>query len=501
MRDRYYRLPASLAGGALAALGFAPLNLWPLTVIGVAVLAFLVYESASVRAAFWIAWVWAVAHFTVGLNWIAHSFTYQDAMPHWFGYGAVVGLSLYLALFPAAGMALARWAGRDRPVPFGIALAACWALTEWLRGVAFTGFAWNPLGVVSLPIGALSQLAPVIGTYGLSALLALAGVALWQLATGWRTAPIVTLGVIAVAAVLPLLPVDLEAQDVVPTVVVVQPNFSQEVKHGPDYAALAWSRQIALTRAARIPPGPRLILWPEGAIEEPPAENPAVADNIRPLLGPADALMAGGVTVKRDQFGIAQSATNSVFAFDQSGEVAARYDKAHLVPYGEYLPLPRLLGALGLARLVPGSIYYAPGPGPRSISVPGVGLIGVQICYEIIFPGEVVDSARRPRAIFNPSNDAWFGTWGAPQHLAQARLRAREEALPVLRSTTNGISAVIAADGALLATIPRHQAGTIVRPLPPAGAPTLFSRYGNRLPLVAALLLLAAAVAMGRRRG
>lgn len=484
----------------MAALGFAPLNFWPLTLVGVAILAFAVFESTTVRHAFWVGWAWAVAHFTVGLNWIAQSFTYQDAMPHWFGYAAVFGLSLYLAVFPAFGMALARWAGRNRPLPFGVAFAACWALAEWVRGVAFTGFAWNPLGVVSLPIGELSQLAPAIGTTGLSAVLALAGAGLWLLATGWRTAPLTILALTAAAALLSVPTPTLRPSAESPTVVVVQPNFSQDVKHGPDYAARAWARQIALTRSAPQADGPRLILWPEGAIEEPPLEYPEVSGRIAALLRPGDALMAGGVTIARDSFGIAQSVTNSVFAFSSQGEIVSRYDKAHLVPYGEYLPMPRLLGALGLSRLVPGSIYYAPGPGPRSIDVPGIGAVGVQVCYEIIFSGEVVDPTVRPRAIFNPSNDAWFGAWGAPQHLAQARLRAREEALPVLRSTTNGISAIVAADGSIVATIPRHQAGVVARPLPAAGPPTLFSRYGNRLPLLGALLLLLAAVATARRR-
>ncbi len=501
MRLREHRLSVSAVGGAIAALGFAPLDLWPLTLIGVAMLAFAVFESTSIRRAFWAGWVWAVAHFTVGLNWIAHSFTYQDAMPHWFGYSAVVGLSLYLAIFPALGMALARWGGRDRPVPFGLAFAACWAVAEWVRGVAFTGFAWNPLGVATLPMGELSQLAPVLGTTGLSALLALAGASLWLLATGWRTVPLVLLGLTAAAALLPVARPRYEPDPSAPAVVVVQPNFSQDVKHGPDYAARAWERQIALTQAAPPTPGPRMILWPEGAIEEPPFEDPEVSARVAALLRPGDALMAGGITLERDRFGIARSATNSVFTFTSGGEIVSRYDRAHLVPYGEYLPMPRLLGALGLSRLVPGSVYYAPGPGPRSIAVPGVGPVGVQVCSEIIFSGEVVDPSLRPRAIFNPSNDAWFGAWGPPQHLAQARMRAREEALPVLRSTTNGISAIVAADGSILATIARHQPGVIARPLPPAGPPTLFSRYGNRLPLSGALLLLLAAVAMARRRG
>src|SRR3546814_8685163 len=135
---------------------------------------------------------------------------------------------------------------------------------------------------------------------------------------------------------------------------------------------------------------------------------------------------------------------------DHRGRILGRYDKAHLVPYGEYLPARPILSRLGLSRLAPGSVDFGSGPGPHTLALPLVGEVGFQVCYEIIFSGHVVDPANRPAFIFNPSNDAWFGHWGPPQHLAQARMRALEEGLPVLRSTPTGISAVIAADGRLL---------------------------------------------------
>jgi apolipoprotein N-acyltransferase len=111
----------------------------------------------------------------------------------------------------------------------------------------------------------------------------------------------------------------------------------------------------------------------------------------------------------------------------------------------------------------------------------------------------VVDRAHRPRLLFNPSNDAWFGTWGPPQHLAQARMRAIEEGLPIVRATPTGISAIIGADGRLIATVPHETAGAIERPLPPALVPTLFSRIGNAMAAIVAGLLLAMAVALRRR--
>ena len=160
-----------------------------------------------------------------------------------------------------------------------------------------------------------------------------------------------------------------------------------------------------------------------------------------------------------------------------------------------------MLEPIGLSRLVPGDLDFDAGPGPRNIDVPGIGAVGVQICYEIVFSGHVVDRAHRPRLLFNPSNDAWFGSWGPPQHLAQARLRAIEEGLPIVRATPTGISAVIGADGALLASVPMGRAGTLTVPLPPPLPPTLFSRLGNWLALLTALALAGGAVALRRRRG
>ena len=160
-----------------------------------------------------------------------------------------------------------------------------------------------------------------------------------------------------------------------------------------------------------------------------------------------------------------------------------------------------LLEPLGLRRLVAGSLDFWPGPGPRTFDFGPLGKAGVQICYEIVFSGQVVDPQSRPDYLFNPSNDGWFGEWGPPQHLAQARLRALEEGVPVLRSTTNGISAVIDADGIVREFVPRHVAGRIDGTIPPPREPTLFARHGNAVSLMIALFILcASAVALRRFR-
>ncbi|WP_246444308.1 apolipoprotein N-acyltransferase [Sphingomonas sediminicola] len=188
-----------------------------------------------------------------------------------------------------------------------------------------------------------------------------------------------------------------------------------------------------------------------------------------------------------------------MFVFGQGARLAARYDKAHLVPYGEYLPMRPLLSSIGLSRLAPGDVDFASGPGPRTVALPGWGKVGFQLCYEIIFSGEVVDRRNRPDFIFNPSNDAWFGSWGPPQHLAQARLRAAEEGIPVIRSTPTGISALVDAHGQVVKSLPWREAAFFDAALPlPAANPTFFARYGNVIPLLLGFALVIAGIALGR---
>jgi apolipoprotein N-acyltransferase len=238
------------------------------------------------------------------------------------------------------------------------------------------------------------------------------------------------------------------------------------------------------------------VLWPEAAIENGMLleEEPGLRRYLARTLGRGDMLLTGGVALEYDAAGRAVGARNSVFALGPDAQIKARYDKAHLVPYGEYLPMRAILTPLGLSRLVPGDLDFWSGPGPTTFDIPGVGQVGFQICYEIIFSGQVIDPAKRPRFLFNPSNDAWFGSWGPPQHMAQARLRAIEEGMTIVRATPTGISGVIAPDGRLVAKIGMGQAAVLDARLPAPAPPTLFARYGNLLPAIFALLLTALAV-------
>jgi apolipoprotein N-acyltransferase len=501
MRPNLYAFAAGLA----AACAFAPLGLWPLMLVALAVFGHLVATAPGLRAALARGWWFGFGQFVLGLNWIATAFTYQAAMPAWLGWVAVVLLSLYLAFYPAAAAGLAwRW-GRRQPLALVLILAAAWIVTEWLRASLFTGFAWNPVGVALLPTF-VARLATVVGTYGLSGATILLGGALYLLAIrAWKPALAVA-GPLAAAGLL-LLVLAPSPGAPGPPIRIVQPNVGQEVKWREDQGAETISRLHFLSHANSAEP--RILLWPEAAVTEPlqnqladplsRRELVATRREVAAMLGPRDLLLTGGVTWGSADGERLTSATNSIFAMDAAGRILARYDKAHLVPYGEYLPMRPILSALGLSRLVPGDVDFDPGPGPRTFDLPVAGKVGFQLCYEIVFSGQVVDRAHRPAFLFNPSNDAWFGRWGPPQHLAQARLRALEEGLPVLRSTPTGISAIVDGEGRLLRSLGWHLMGAIDARLPPPLPPTLFARLGNLLPLLFALLLVAAAIAVRRK--
>ena len=492
------RLLAALALGAIAACGFAPLDLWPLALVGFAALLALLSHARTLRGALALGWFFGLGQFCVGLNWIATAFTFQAAMPAWLGWVAVLLLSLYLAVYPALATGTAWLLASRKPAALVLLFAATWIVGELLRATIFTGFAWNPVGVVwlsaSLPIARASAL---IGTYGLSGLLILTAGSVWLVFRGdWRSGGAVLVpAVIALAAGLTFEAPHSPAPGIL--LHVVQPNINQAEKWDEAHEAANFARIVRLT--GKPGPVPRLILWPEVAIPWILEDDVAARSGIARLLGPRDLLLTGGEAFQFDAAGNPVTATNSVFGMTPQGRLLGRYDKAHLVPYGEYLPMRPILSRLGLSRLAPGDMDFLAGPGPRDIILPGLGPVGVQICYEIIFSGHVVDKGHRPLFLFNPSNDAWFGRWGPPQHLAQARLRAIEEGLPIVRATPTGISAVIAADGRLEASLPWGIAGAIETRLPPPRAPTQFAYYGNVLPLGCATILLLAGLASRRR--
>lgn len=512
-----------MALGLLAATGFQPLGLWIVTLLSLAGLIGLIARAPSWPQAAVLGWCFGGGYFALGLNWIATAFTYQANMPAWLGWIAVILIALFLALFPALAV-LGAWFTRRSLAALTLALATTWIVTEWLRSWLFTGFAWNPLSAVLLGeynAPGLARLLPFAGTYALSGLVVLIGGGFACLACqrarrdrgrrgALRFAWLAT--VMALYAVMnwPTTPGHENRTAVRYTL--VQPDIRQEILNDPATFEDQFAKIAALSQD-RHPGTPRLVLWPESGVPDylrsgypqqfynwTYGADPALSRaRIGRVIGP-DSLLLTGTSDLELGASEAVGARNVVTVLDGAGVIRGSYAKAHLVPGGEYLPLRWLLEPIGAARLVPGDIDYWPGPGPRTLDLQAFGKVGAQICYEIIFSGQVTDRTNRPDFLFNPSNDGWFGAWGPPQHLAQARMRAIEEGLPVLRATTTGISAVIDAQGVVRQSVPHHVAGRLDGSMPEAAAPTLFSRLGNVLALGWALVFLGLSLVALRRR-
>lgn len=509
--------------GLVAASGYPPLHAWWIALPALALFVAHIHSAQSWRSAAWRGWLFGWVHLTLANNWIATAFTHQAKMPELLGWAAVPLLCIYLAVYPAlAALAAHLAAKRSGPLAFGAMFAAAWIVTEWLRSWVFTGYPWPPLGLMLLGgwnNQGWAMLLPWLGTYALSGLaiwLAAGLMSVWTTPQRTRSRAMIALGgSFIVAIVFPMLAPTYSIGETDIRYTLVQPLIPQsEINDGSQFEA-QFERLSQPTLAGRNQS--RVVLWPEGTLPDyledgypqryydrmTYAQDPAAARRrIGQVIGPQSTLLSGVVNLNMaargdGTFG-AVSARNSVIALNGAGEITHHYAKAHLVPYGEYLPLEWALEPLGLARLSAGAIAYIPGPGPRTLDLGEHGRAGVQICYEIVFSGQVADRNNRPDYIFNPSNDGWFGSWGPPQHLAQARMRAIEEGLPVLRSTTTGISAVIDARGIVRQTIASGTAGSVEGTVPAALPPTLFAKMGNALPLIWAALMALVGIGLPR---
>ncbi|MEL6239563.1 MAG: apolipoprotein N-acyltransferase [Pseudomonadota bacterium] len=514
---------SALVCGVLSAFGFPPIHAWWLALPAIAAFVLIWHEAPNARSAAWRGWLFGWAHLTLANNWIATAFTHQAKMPEFLGWLAVPLLCVYLAAYPALAALAAHLLGKRAPRLAQVALfAGMWIAFEWLRATALTGYPWPPLGLVVLggwTSPGLAVLLPYLGTYALSGLVIIVAGLLSILACSGRWLWTAAL-VVIVAVVMHFPDIGSWDNDTKTRFTLVQPYIPQdEINDGSKFEE-QFQRIARLT--APESDKSRVVLWPESAIpdfledgypqryyNQMNAINPLTQQGdpdfarrrIGDVIGDKSTLLTGVVNLDIDVVDgrrRAVSARNSVLALNGEGSITHHYAKAHLVPYGEYLPMRSILEPLGLSRLVAGTIDYLPGPGPRTLDLGPHGKVGVQICYEIVFSGQVVDRADRPGFIFNPSNDGWFGSWGPPQHLAQARMRAIEEGLPVLRSTTTGISAVIDANGSVRQHVPMGEAAALEGFIPPAHPPTPFARLGNALPLAWAVLLIFLGLALPR---
>ena len=492
------QLLASLGLGLLSVLALPPLHVVPVLLLAIPGLLALAAAQPGWRRAAWIAFAWGWGHGVGGIWWVTEAILKDVANFWWLVPLAAPALAVVLAVFVVLPVLAAR------PLPVGwprvVGFAGAWVLAEMLRGVVFTGFPWNLMGTVwafaALPV----QGAALVGVHGLSlATLMLAGVPLLRGWAPWALAVLALIGFTAFGA----WRLDRPGPPDQPVrLVLVQGNVPQEVKWRQDQRLPIFQRYLSLTeaasRAARdaSPEEQIIAIWPETASPFLLTEDPEARRMAAAALPPGAALLAGTVRAEWAPDGRPSRVWNSLVALDSDGTVQAVYDKAHLVPFGEYMPLAGLIPI----RMVAGGMDFSAGPGPVTLAPPGLPPFGALICYEVIFPGAVAPRPR-PDWLVNITNDAWFGLSSGPwQHLAAARLRAVEEGLPLARAAQTGISAVFDARGVRLGLLRSGETGTVTLPLPGPGPVTPFARFGLLSPGLAALLCMLAGLMAWRSR-
>ncbi len=483
----------ALSFGLLAALALPPVHALPLLWIAFPGLLRLLDGAESGKRAFADGWWFGFGHFSLGLYWISYALLVDPVRFGWLVPVAVFGLGGLLGVFVGAATLAAR---RLAPagVPRVLALAVAWVFFEWVRSWILTGFPWNLIGSVWMPVLPVVQFAALAGSYGLGLLTVAVAAMPAVLVRPSRSHRIAVLGSFAVLASVALwggLRLADGTTASVPNVRLrlVQANIEQTLKWKPEMRMAHLQEHLQLTGS---PGWERItdVIWSETAA-------PSFLERDGPsrrLL--ADATPRGGLLITGAVRGTAPDAEpfriwNSLLALDDQGHIAGTYDKSHLVPFGEYVPLHTLLP---LDKITAGGVDFTPGPGVGTLTLPGLPPVGPLICYEVIFPGEVIDRAHRPAWLLNLTNDGWYGISAGPyQHFAAARLRAVEEGLPLVRAANTGISAVVDPYGRVLAELPLGGRGILDAALPtPLPASLPFSRIGNL-----ASLLLALAVALG----
>lgn len=470
-------LVSSVLAGACIVFALPPYSILPLGMVAFAVLSLLLRDAAPMRA-LGLGYLFGLGQFVPGLFWVTESFQVDADRFGWLALPAVLGLATVLSVFPALACTLSARMARAGLSP-ALSLATSWALAEWLRGHALTGFPWNLAAYTLADWLPFAQGASLVGSYGLGFLLVLCS-ALVGLAfrTPDRRVQVIRFASAAAIAVsvaafgvarltLSDPPSERGAQ-----IRVVQPNIAQSAKWDEG------SRKANILRLLWLSARPGdydILLWPETAWTGFLAEDSGARVMLGWLLPNTAVLLAG--SPEREVTADGTVYRNAVLAIAPDGSVLTRYAKHHLVPFGEYVPWRSVLP---FRRLVKSLGDFSPGPGPRTLAFGPYPFAGIAICYEIIFPGHVVDDAIRPDWIFNATNDAWFGaSIGPKQHLASARMRAIEEGLPLVRAANTGISAVVDAYGRTLAMLDMETAGVIDMRLPSPLPPTLYARFGD----------------------
>ncbi len=480
-----------LLAGMILPLAYPPDRMLPVFYVSFGLAFYLAWcHHRALKKLFLLGFLFGFGQFFTGFYWISEAFLVEAEQFLWALPFAVTLLPAGLALFSASafglwGLLMQRVVAPPRGVSL-VALAVFWAVAEYARASLFTGLPWN------LPVMGwagwlyLAQPVGVVGIHGVG-LIALLGVALlfgpfsrWPLAAGILVLSSMVYSGFVLRAPSP--PPAMDAADA-PIVLVVQPNIDQREKWQVGLQQTHIDKIFKLTQIGlQKAPRAKIIIWPETAVPALIDEGGGFDERMRASL-PSDRLLITGA-VRRQPGPDRTDYFNATMVWRTDGQLLARADKHHLVPFGEYLPMQNLLEAMGLQQLTGWRGGYSAGPPHARLQADGLPMFIPLVCYEGVFPylsASHTVGAPRPAWLVNVTNDGWFGQSRGPgQHLAHARLRAIEQGLPLIRSANTGVSAAFDARGRQLQSLPLNQAGVFALPLPPALPATFYARYGDR---------------------
>ena len=476
-------LSGACGAGALAPFDFAPAFFVPM---GAAILVLdrASHWSMALKAGWWLGFGYLLA----GLWWLGAAFLVEPqfiwAMPF-----AVLGLPALLALFFAGGFGLAHLLWRPGLIRLvSLALALAWS--EALRGVVFTGFPWNSLGMSLGSSLLLAQSASLFGVNGLNfiAVVLFAAPTLWfteqKRSTQIAALCVSVFGFVSLAA-FGAYRLSQPAPPSVPDIHlrIMQPSIAQDEKFSPEQSRSILGLYLSLSTKGSYPSAEGMkgithLIWPETAFPFLLDHSPEARREIATILKNDALLLTGAVRAEDKPDRSGRYYFNAIQVLDQNSQITGSADKVHLVPFGEYLPLGDILDVIGVRDFIAAPGGFTAGKERFAIDVPHWPITLPLICYEAIFSSELqLSDQARPGVLLNVTNDAWFGQTAGPwQHFSQTRLRAIEQGVPMIRAANSGISAILDPYGRDITRLGLGERGVIDGDLPEALPPTLYFR-------------------------
>ncbi len=487
----WQRSGLALLCGVLATGALPPFSLWPLIFPAFSGFLWVLGRAERPRQALWLGWCFGFGHFVTGLYWISNALLVPPADFLWMVPFALVGLPIVLAFYTGAvAWAVVRLVPPDQKSLRWLGFGTLWLLAEWARAHVLTGFPWNLIASTWTDTPAPLQAVAYLGAYGVGALTVLIGAAF---SLGWVRGSVIAavgLGLLWGGGTLRLQ--NAPGRDAVQPGVslrLVQPAIPQSLKWDRNHLQANFQKYLAMSTPA---PGetPTAIIWGEAATGYPIEEVEPWRAAMAKLAPPDGVIITGTNRYLRNADNQVIQAWNGMVAFDAEGSLRGAFDKFHLVPFGEYVPLKELLP---LQIISQGASGYSPGPGPRTLRLPGLPPVAPLICYEVIFPGAVVDRADRPAWLLNLTNDGWYGISTGPyQHLAATILRAVEEGLPLIRVANTGVSALIDGNGRVWNKLNLNEEATLTVSLPLPLDPPPYALWGDLVTLLVVTFLVLA---------